>query len=355
MAIYKKIHTHTNRQEWLKDRSVIEGIGNDDVVRFGSSEIATVTGNGNFESKIRLFYRKLGPQVCNILGVKLYDIPSFKKSLGNQTEGVNRNIYECYVNDKEQFAIQYENQEKVCKLEVPNYFILNDDYPFMFSSCDSICNKGEFDWLTDGIHEEDIPVELKNISTNSYMTYKGNMPDYYKVQLHQQMMMLGASRGDLSVIAGNDQYEVFPLFYDINLANKINDAVTEFALSILKAKQVAKCLIETDNEELFHLYKEVLQNLEPAIQGSDAEAEYLYDRYDEPTSDLIKGNNYTDFLSKRYCKILRIENILANAKGLTKNRLLNYIENSTGVLTENYKCTRVSKSGSKLFKIRQLF
>ena len=109
-----------------------------------------------------------------------------------------------------------------CKLiNVDGYDLkTNDEYPRLACSLDG--------WNAD----LKIPVDAKNIRYCDGSKWGENgseeIPHYYKVQLHVQMMIMNARMAHLAVLFSGQDFRIYQVNYDEELAKAINDSAEAF-------------------------------------------------------------------------------------------------------------------------------
>ncbi len=199
--------------------------------------------------------------------------------------------------------------------------------------------------------EESFPIDWKNCNFIAHKSWEGQLPIYYKIQAQVQQMMLNTDYSEMGVLV--EGYKFIPYFIerDDSLRDRIINEVSEFALRVLKAKQVQEEITKSTSQADRELYQEVLQTLEPAVGYSDAEGAFLYELYADPDlSDIKEGDSSTDIWAQRYLKANQVIKLAEKYKTFSKNKLLQEIGQASGMITDSYKTTRVSKGGKPLFK-----
>jgi predicted phage-related endonuclease len=199
--------------------------------------------------------------------------------------------------------------------------------------------------------ENDAPLDTKNCKYQTFRNWDNVLPIYYQIQAQVQMMLLDSDYAEMACFIEGEKLVIFPVYKDASLQDRIVNETGEFALSILKAKQVQKHIDESKTQEDRELYTEVLQSLEPSLDYSDSQTELLYDMYGEPDGNIMKGSKVSDLWAKRYLKCNEVIALADKYKTFSKNQLLNYIKDANGCLTDSHKVLRVSKSLKPLFKV----
>ena len=121
----------------------------------------------------------------------------------------------------ESAILQMYAEEMDCKLEhVDGYQLITcDKYPRLGASLDG--------WN----HDLQIPVDAKNIKWKNVKwgdAWTDQFPEYYKAQLQVQMMVTGATFAHLAVMFSGQDFFIYSMNYDEEMAQKILDATEEF-------------------------------------------------------------------------------------------------------------------------------
>lgn len=121
----------------------------------------------------------------------------------------------------ESAILQTYAEEMNCKLEhVDGYQLITcDKYPRLGASLDG--------WN----HDLQIPVDAKNIKWKNEKwgdAWTDQFPEYYKAQLQVQMMVTGATFAHLAVMFSGQDFFIYSMEYDEDMAQKILDASDEF-------------------------------------------------------------------------------------------------------------------------------
>ena len=121
----------------------------------------------------------------------------------------------------ESAILQTYAEEMNCKLEhVDGYQLITcDKYPRIGAYLDG--------WN----HDLQIPVDAKNIKWKNEKwgdAWTDQFPEYYKAQLQVQMMVTGATFAHLAVMFSGQDFFIYSMEYDEEMAQKILDATEEF-------------------------------------------------------------------------------------------------------------------------------
>lgn len=165
----------------------------------------------------------------------------------------------------ESAILQMYAEEMNCKLEhVDGYNLITcDKYPRLGASLDG--------WN----HDLQIPVDAKNIKWKNEKwgdAWTDQFPEYYKAQLQVQMMVTGATFAHLAVMFSGQDFFIYSMEYDEDMAQKILDASDEFWPFVERDKM-------------------------PEADGSDEATEYIKSEYargdaaavKEPTEEILEA------------------------------------------------------------------
>ena len=165
----------------------------------------------------------------------------------------------------ESAILQTYAEEMNCKLEhVDGYSLITcDKYPRLGASLDG--------WN----HDLQIPVDAKNIKWKNEKwgdAWTDQFPEYYKAQLQVQMMVTGATFAHLAVMFSGQDFFIYSMEYDEEMAQKILDASDEFWHYV-------------ENDQM------------PDADGSDEASEYIKSEFargdaatvKEPTEEILEA------------------------------------------------------------------
>lgn len=174
----------------------------------------------------------------------------------------------------ESAILQTYAEEMNCKLEhVDGYNLITcDKYPRLGASLDG--------WN----HTLGCPVDAKNIRWKDEKwgdAWTSDFPEYYKAQLQVQMMVTGATFAHLAVMFSGQDFFIYSMEYDEEMAQKILDATDEFWPYV-------------ENDQM------------PEADGSDEATEYIKSEFAMGDADAVKDPT---------------EEILEALKGLQKAKL----------------------------------
>ena len=200
----------------------------------------------------------------------------------------------------ESAILQTYAEEMNCKLEhVDGYNLVTcDKYPRLGASLDG--------WN----HDLQIPVDAKNIKWKNEKwgdAWTDQFPEYYKAQLQVQMMVTGATFAHLAVMFSGQDFFIYSMEYDEDMAQKILDASDEFWPFVERDKM-------------------------PEADGSDEATEYIKSEFargdaaavKEPTEEILEA-------LKGLQKAKLDEKDAQNRKTEFENRIKLYMGDATAI------------------------
>lgn len=335
------------RSDWLEQRSTLQGLGNYEDVRFGSSDISTIMGENKWSSRKKLFW--------NLLGFYRTDLNSFKVEMGQRTELLNKESFECFLpNDKDGFDTRFCKGDRLRKLKNPTYFLTNTKFDHSFSSVDFILPKKSICPFTGEITTKERPVETKAVNFNSYSTWKGKPGMYYYIQVQHQIAVMDSDAGYLSCIISGDQYDCFYIPRDEEMITRIDEAASDFKLRLLQAKQVLKLYNETEDQEFKDELWSMIVNLEPEPTGFESDLEFVANEFFPETNSLeMQGTEEDQKLIDRYINAKIQEDEAKKEKTLVKTLLTESMQTFEILKTKTNKViNRRTFEGKNYFSVK---
>lgn len=192
-----QVQKFTTRESWLAARQ--KGIGaSESAALFG---VQPESWGGAFE----LWARKSGIWAEE-------DQQTFAMWFGTAVEPVIRAAWEM------------ETGEKLFQLSADGQFatVVNPEFPWLFCTPDALLDKAE-----DGLHV----VQLKAISGASSREWRNAPPIYYQIQVQHEMMVCGATSGELAVLFGDNhgwRFERFEFRPAAAFQQKLKDVSRRF-------------------------------------------------------------------------------------------------------------------------------
>lgn len=199
------------------------------------------------------------------------------------------------------------------KVRAKNCIMQHDKYPFM------ICN-------LDGVIYENGELcifEAKTASAYKEKEWMDNVPPEYQLQIQHYMAITGAKKTYIAALIGGNKF----LYHVVERDEEAIELIIQ--------------LEKTFWEE------HVVKNLPPEIDGSDATAEYLNEKYSISVKNEIQLPEQSEELLKEYDKITSALEKLNYEKTEIVNRLKAMLgENESGIIQDRIvKWSNISKTG----------
>lgn len=199
------------------------------------------------------------------------------------------------------------------KVRAKNCIMQHDEYPFM------ICN-------LDGVIYENGELcifEAKTASAYMEKEWQDNVPPEYQLQIQHYMAITGAKKTYIAALIGGNKF-----VYHV----------------VERDEEVIGLIIQL---EMKFWEENVVKNLPPEIDGSNATAEYLNEKYSISVKNEIQLPEQSEELLKEYDKISSALEKLNYEKTEIVNRLKDMLgENESGVIQDRtVKWSNVSKTG----------
>lgn len=351
MSITKIKWISSKRDVWLAQRNELQGKGSYDTVRFGSSDVSTILGVNKWSSRRKLYW--------NLLGRYITSFNSFKLEMGLRYEQVNKEAFESFTPDRNEFDDRFVLKQPIRKLQKPRYFLTNDKYPHSFSSLDFVLPKGQPCPFTGEVISKPRPVEAKFVNYNSYSSWGGELPEYYRSQLSHQIMMLNSDAGYLSVIAGGDYFDAFIYERELEYEKYIDYTLSEFQVTILKAKTISRLIGEEQrtthpDQSYLETLEGMLVELEP--EPTAADLDFVDNEMFPESSDLsFDGAEYGQELVDKYVQAHEAESAAKEQKTITRVELTSYMQDHEVMTTDTHKViNRRSVEGKPYFSVKKL-
>lgn len=199
------------------------------------------------------------------------------------------------------------------KVRAKNCIMQHDEYPFM------ICN-------LDGVIYENGELcifEAKTASAYKEKEWQDNVPPEYQLQIQHYMAITGAKKTYIAALIGGNKF-----VYHV----------------VERDEEVIELIIQLEKK---FWEENVVKNLPPEIDGSNATAEYLNEKYSISVKNEIRLPEQSEELLEEYDKITSALEKLNYEKTEIVNRLKDMLgENESGVIQDRIvKWSNVSKTG----------
>lgn len=309
-----KIISIENLQEWNNYRNT--GVG--------ASEVPTLLGYNNFQSKLELWHKKIG---------KLINPFTNRKMLrGLATEEFTSQCYMAWCGIESKHAEDMQNKKYYRNCEkYPKYaYLANDNIPHLFVSPD---RKIYDDIKGDGT------LEIKDTSSMYLNAFDNRISISHIIQTKTQMFVGEFKHGTLAyIIDGANEYKEHSFDRDGIIFNdhkngivitedKLKDEVKLFWETVLIGRELNHKILLAKND--FNLkksneYQAILDSIEPEADTTLAYEAYLKDNYynlDRP-SIIIKGTLEHESIAEKYLKSKEVLEDCNKDFQMNKNKIL---------------------------------
>lgn len=225
----------------------------------GGSDASCIAGLNPWKSAIQLYMDKKeeDPQ----------ETKSLRMELGNRLEGLVAELF---------------TEETGLKVRNVNGILKNDKYPFAMANIDR------------AIVGEKAFLECKTTNSYALKEWEEGVPDYYEIQCLHYMAITGATHCYIAALIGNSDF----VWHKIERDQETIDYLMK---------------IEQDFWE-----NNILKDIVPMPDGSDAYSEYLKKKYDKSNGQTIELH----LLENGVDKLNRYDEIVANIKTLESEKKL---------------------------------
>lgn len=257
----------------------------------GGSDVSIIAGINKFKSVFQLWLEKTG-------AIEPEEGDSEYTHFGTVLEPVVRKEF------MERTGI---------KVRAKNCIMQHDKYPYM------ICN-------LDGVIYENGELcifEAKTASAYKEKEWQDNVPPEYQLQIQHYMAITGAKKTYIAALIGGNKF-----VYHV----------------VERDEEVIELIIQLEKK---FWEENVVKNLPPEIDGSNATAEYLNEKYSISVKNEIRLPEQSEELLNEYDKITSALEKLNYEKTEIVNRLKDMLgENESGVIQDRtVKWSNVSKTG----------
>lgn len=204
---YRILTATANTPEWLRLRKGF----------VGASEVACILGLSRYSTPLGIYNDKLNPNIT--------DDMSEWQEWGHRLE----NAIATWVADSQGLTV------------LPSPGLLQSiEAPWLGATPDRVTDQGE-------------PIELKTSDRFMADEWADGVPDYYRIQVLVQMIVLGARRGYLAVLHGGNRPEFFTIEWDQAVVDQIIDITKRFWQNHVMARIAPE---PTTSDELALVHKD---------------------------------------------------------------------------------------------------
>lgn len=332
--------------DWAIERGKVEGIGTQDIVRIGGSDVSVCTGSNTFKCPQRLYYHLTGLHTSFTI--------TERTLAGHLQEPIIQQHFEAYnTTDKIKYLIDTQDKVRHRKLSKANYFLLHEDYPNSFISLDYTIEGNQFSALTGDKYVKGTPVEMKTTDKFYYMMWKDGITQAYYDQIQTQMLISGKDMCVFLVyVMDSREYKEKEFYADKERQAFIVEKVNEFAERVKVGKMALQGMSECEHgSEDWIGFKEIFDRATPdavAMEDNVTLQKELNGIIDKD-AEFMQGDEEDYNLIERKLKITRLENKLKEETYLINSKLLQKLDRQfRGIKVGDNKFTFTS--GKCLYK-----
>jgi putative phage-type endonuclease len=299
----------------------------------GASSAAIVLGINPYNpTAMQLYHQKVGTEDVNFeMSEAAYQGIKAEDAIANDWQYYD-GVEGGYVMNSIEGRIQRKMYEVVgC--------IRNPKYEHLFCNLDRVIKAGQPKLNMDGtfsdeLIEKDCPLEIKTMNGFVFNKY-GGVPDYYIVQVHQQMLITETDYSEIVVRIDGNKIRVFPIHRNEEIINQILESSYDFWKRVLQGRQAlleAEMAKEDEDYDKYDDWIGVIQQLEPEPNDNENYSTYLSERH-EVEQEIMMGD----------------EELLSQAKHLqTVKEMIKQLEKEKRELENKVKHNFVQESVEKI-------
>lgn len=327
-------------EQWGEFRKKIEGLGDENIVRIGASDVSVITGSNRWKCKMRLFYHLTGYHNSFFI--------TEQTLAGHLIENITASRYESMVlGDEEQSLFNSLNKVKVRKVKNADFFLLNDKYPNSFVSLDYV-HQGEVHspW-TGELYKPLTPIELKHTNLQYYKKWNNGIAQQYLEQVQYQMLISETDVCVFLVLVDGVNFHAIEVYADKELQDFIMHKVNEFADKVRIGKMALQGMKNAEasgNQEEYLAFLEIFERVTPEPVGMASSNEdgdnvlLMKEIYDESNGLDKQGDDCDEHNMNQYLKCNRMINKIKDYKDLLKAKILISCEDFEGLTAGERKC-----------------
>lgn len=292
-------------QQWLQFRK--KGIG--------ASEAGAVLGFSEYDSPMSMFYEKTS------LNIKQKP-ENFAMFLGKYSEDYISDLWEYWEGDDQTLISNFNAGKKVRRCQKVNGYIQNPKYPWLFVSLDRKINKNTFR----GIEYGEGNLELKNMSSYEVQKWAAGIPATHLIQVQMQMGVCEFEYGELAILENGRNLQIHHFEFNKEIFEGIVDKTHDFWQKVEKGRELRTRIFEAEkgfNQRLVEDLKAQLDELEPEVDGSDAVADFLTEKYKKGVQGHRNGTPEELTLSIKHSEAKKTIKELEKKASLYENQLKN--------------------------------
>lgn len=187
------------------------------------------------------------------------------------------------------------------KVRAKKMLLQSDEYPFMIADLDGVIYE----------NGEMCIFEAKTASAYKEEVWKKGVPEEYQLQVQHYMAVTGAKKTYIAALVGGNSFFYHEVYRDEELISLIIKMEKRF------------------------WEENVLQNIEPVADGTQATTEFINQKYGVSNGNSIELPQEALLLCQQYDQISEKMDVLKEQKDKVTNQLKNYLkDNEIGVVGE---------------------
>ncbi|MCM1167599.1 MAG: YqaJ viral recombinase family protein [Lachnospiraceae bacterium] len=263
----------------------------------GGSDAAVVCGINKYKSPVELWMEKTNRMSPQEAGESAY--------WGTRLESLIRDEF---------------TKRTGIEVKVVNQLLQSNEHPFMLANLDGVCY--------DDTHGDCI-FEAKTASAFKAGDWENSIPDEYMLQVQHYMAVTGFKAAYIAVLIGGNTFK------------------WRF---IERDEEIISALIQLEAD----FWECVKNDTPPPLDGSDASAKFLAEKFSESTKTQIELPEEADEIIKEYLSASERLTEITEEKQLAENRLKRLLgENEVGIVGKNivsWKAVSQERLDSKTLK-----
>lgn len=342
MKSHLKIHyipMHTD--EWYEFR--MNGIG--------GSEIGTILGLDEYDTRMRLFAEKVG------LIERRKDDNEFM-FWGREHEDKIAEIWKYWDGTRMDYINNYTQKKLIRKCRNINGYVVNPNYPWLFGSLDRVINKeGGINMITGEPLQTECVLETKTLSYWVARKWESGIPISYLAQIHLYMLILECDYAEIAILLDGNKFIVETIERNEALCDRIISMSKSFWHDrVLPAREAKVKMNKSDIDgrlEEAEKYDGIIQSLEPDPDTTEAYKNYMSERFVKER-ERVQGTMELYHLCKRDEILKKVKNKINGSRIYIKNHLIKHLDHYGSELIDFGSMGRVSWTQRKGGKTRVL-
>lgn len=289
----------------------------------GGSEIGTVLGLDEYDTRMRLFAEKVG-----------LESPRMEDNefmfWGREHEDKIADIWKYWDGTRLGYLKNYVSGKLIRKCRNVNGYVVNPKYPWLFASLDrTISKKGGINIITGEPLETECVLECKTLSHWMSLKWESGIPISYLAQIHQYMIILECNYAEIAILRDGNKFEIEIIERNEELCERIIRISKAFWYDrILPAREAKEKMNIADAKGMLdeaEKYDGIIQSLEPEPDSTEAYKDYMSERFLKER-EKVQGTMEMYHLCRRDRLLLGVANLIEKNRVLIKNYLIQFCD-----------------------------